>query len=60
MIFRVLSDFLINLSATWFSAIFIIPQLTIVSFKSKIRTLVTNFVGATSLLVAAIILQWHF
>lgn len=35
MIFRALSDFLINLSATWFSAIFIIPQLTIVSLKAK-------------------------
>jgi hypothetical protein len=60
MMLRIFSDFLINVSATWFSAIFIIPQLTIIHFKSKILTIVINLVWALSLLIFAILLQWHF
>lgn len=53
----VISGFFTNISATWFIAIFLIPQSTLINFYARKGSIILNIVGAMFFLFLAVIFQ---
>jgi hypothetical protein len=53
----VLSGFFTNISATWFIAIFIIPQASVVYVKNRLLHLLFNIVGVVVSFMLAVLVQ---